>query len=140
MKYFDTPAFAHDLRIVLKSRKVAQLELSVQATVSAATVSRLFKRHSTPTPDHLACLLSWSGLSFEDYVRERPDYCRAMVARLRLSYARWNGNRTSDTIRIWSYMLFGLTILSSNRWCIGQYQGIVGEVEKPVVSPPLAFP
>ena len=33
MKYFDTPAFAHDLRIVLKSRKVAQLELSVQATV-----------------------------------------------------------------------------------------------------------
>ena len=71
MKYFDTPAFAHDLRIVLKSRKVAQLELSVQATVSAATVSRLFKRHSTPTPDHLACLLSWSGLSFEDYVRER---------------------------------------------------------------------
>ena len=68
MKYFDTPAFAHDLRIVLKSRKVAQLELSVQASVSAATVSRLFKRHSTPTPDHLACLLSWSGLSFDDYV------------------------------------------------------------------------
>ena len=70
MKYFDTPAFAHDLRVILKSRRVAQLELSVQATVSAATVSRLFKRHSTPTPDHLACLLSWSGLSFEDYVKE----------------------------------------------------------------------
>ena len=32
MKYFDTPAFAHDLKVILKSRKVAQLELSVQAT------------------------------------------------------------------------------------------------------------
>ena len=72
MKYFDTPAFAHDLRIVSKSRGVAQLELSVQAHVSAATVSRLFKRHTTPTADHLARLLSWSGLSFEDYVCERP--------------------------------------------------------------------
>ena len=78
MKYFDTPAFAHDLRIILKSRGVAQLELvGGGQTSSAATVSRLFKRHSTPTPDHLACLLSWSGLSFDDYVREQvPELSR----------------------------------------------------------------
>ena len=73
MKYFDTPAFAHDLRIVLKSRGVPAAEMAGLTHVQASTVSRLFKRHSTPTPDHLACLLAWSGLSFDDYVCERID-------------------------------------------------------------------
>ena len=74
MKYFDTPAFAHDLKIVLKSRHVAQIDMAAESNISASTVTRLFKSHRTPTPDHLACLLAWSGLSFDDYVRERAAY------------------------------------------------------------------
>ena len=34
MKYFDTPAFAHDLRIVLKSRHVAQIDMAAPKRMS----------------------------------------------------------------------------------------------------------
>ena len=62
MKYFDTPAFAHDLKIVLKSRHVAQIDMAAETNVSASTVTRLFKTHRTPTPDHLACLAGVVGV------------------------------------------------------------------------------
>ena len=80
MNYFDTPAFAHDLKIVLKSRHLAQIDMAAETNVSPSTITRLFKSSQTPTPDHLACLLAWSGLSFDDYVREKPQHIDEMLA------------------------------------------------------------
>jgi transcriptional regulator with XRE-family HTH domain len=65
---FDTPAFVAALDAQRRSRSMTWRQVADEAGISASTLTRMVQGRR-PDVDGLAALLSWSGLSGNDYVR-----------------------------------------------------------------------
>lgn len=65
---FDTPAFVAAIDAQRQSRSLNWRQVADEAGVSASTLTRMLQGRR-PDVDGLAALLSWSGLSGNDYLR-----------------------------------------------------------------------
>jgi transcriptional regulator with XRE-family HTH domain len=65
---FDTPAFVAALDAQRRSRSLTWRQVADEAGVSASTLTRMLQGRR-PDVDGLAALLTWSGLSGNDYLR-----------------------------------------------------------------------
>jgi transcriptional regulator with XRE-family HTH domain len=65
---FDTSTFVAALDAQRRSRSMTWRDVASEAGVSASTLTRMLQGRR-PDVDGLAALLSWSGLSGNDYVR-----------------------------------------------------------------------
>lgn len=65
---FDAEGFYTSLDAVRQARRLNWKQVAEQSGVSASTLTRLAQQRR-PDVDSLAALLSWSGLSGDDFVR-----------------------------------------------------------------------
>lgn len=68
---FDTPAFVAAIDAQRQSRSLNWRQVADEAGISASTLTRMLQGRR-PDVDGLAALLSWSGLSGNDYLRGQP--------------------------------------------------------------------
>lgn len=70
--HFDAEAFYDALDAERQARNLTWKEVAAQSGMSASTLTRMAQGRR-PDVDSLAALLTWSGLSANDFIRDESD-------------------------------------------------------------------
>lgn len=75
---FDTPAFYAALDAQRRTKSITWKDVAAEAGVNASTLTRM-SQGRRPDVDGLACLLAWSGLDANSFIKKRRGQAEPMA-------------------------------------------------------------